>query len=128
MTINLETEFINIVCFDSEITHPNSRILYNDMYAFTKKKNTTKLPQNNCKDKYNILMLGIDSMSLPRLAQTMKRTINFFRDNFWLAYRGYHKVIDLLKDQFHQFLGKYVQNIIKDYLYFFRWETTHFRI
>lgn len=74
------------------------------MYAFTKKVNTTKL-QNNCKDKYNILMLGIDSMSLPRLGQTMKRTINFFRDNFWLAYRGYHKVIDALIDQFHQYIG-----------------------
>lgn len=71
------------------------------MYAFVKKVNTTKLPKNNCKDKYNILMLGIDSMSLPRLGQTMKRTINFFRDNFWLAYRGYHKVINLLFNEVH---------------------------
>lgn len=78
------------------------------MFAFPKKVDTTKLPKNDCKDKYNILMLGIDTMSLPRLAQTMKRTINFFRDNFWLAFRGYHKVFDSLNEKNHQFIGKYI--------------------
>lgn len=97
MTIKLETEFINVKCFENGIKHPSSRALYADMYAFTKKIDTTKLPTNDCKDKYNVLMVGIDSMSLPRLGQTMKRTINFFQDNFWLAYRGYHKVILRIK-------------------------------
>lgn len=104
MTINLETEFINVMCFQNETIYPKYRILYDDMYAFTKKVNITNLPKRKCKDKYNILMIGIDSMSLPRLGQTMKRTINFFRDNFWLAYRGYHKVIDSFI-QFHQFFS-----------------------
>lgn len=80
------------------------------MYAFTKKVDITNASKHPCKDKYNILMLGIDSMSLPRLGQTMKRTINFFRDNFWLAYRGYHKVINIIIIQFHPFLCQVYTN------------------
>lgn len=94
MTIKLETDFINVKCFENDIKHPNTRALYTDMFAFPKKVDTTKFPKNDCKDQYNILMLGIDTMSLPRLGQTMKRTINFFLDNFWLVYRGYNKVFD----------------------------------
>lgn len=92
MIIKLETDFINIMCYENEVTDPDTRVLYYDMYAFTKKIDIPKQSKNNCKDKYNVLMLGLDSMSLSRLGQTMQRTINFFRDNFWLAYRGYHKV------------------------------------
>lgn len=84
------------MCYDKVATDPDSSILYDDIYAFTKKIDVSKTSKNNCKDKYNILMLGLDSMSLSRLGQTMQRTINFFRDNFWLAFRGYHKVIDSL--------------------------------
>lgn len=48
--------------------------------------------KNDNQDKYNVLMIGMDSMSLPRFAQTMTRTINFFKSRNWQSYRGYNKV------------------------------------
>lgn len=91
--ITLQSDFLNIICtgYDS---NNKSRIFYDDMYAFTKKKNTTKKIKkySRCKIKYNVLMLGMDSMSLPRAVKTMPRTTAYLKNENWLGFRGYHKV------------------------------------
>lgn len=89
---SLESDFINVQC--SEVNAYNkSHLVYQDMYAFCKKVNTTNV--NNTKkrkEKYNVLILGMDSMSLSRFVQTMTRTVTFLKNNFWPGFRGYHKV------------------------------------
>ncbi|KAM3963411.1 uncharacterized protein ACR2FA_002347 [Aphomia sociella] len=92
VTILLETDFINVKCFEYDKQNI-TRIIYNDVYGFTKKINFTK-PVINCKEKYNVLMLGMDSMSLSRFTQTLRRTVNFLKDNYWPGFRGFHKVGD----------------------------------
>ncbi|XP_023950355.1 uncharacterized protein LOC112054717 isoform X2 [Bicyclus anynana] len=90
-TINLEQDFINVQCFENSNYNQTHRI-YDDVYAFCKKikvKNAT-----TCGKQYNVLLIGMDSMSLSRFVQTMTRTAKFVYDKFWPNYRGYHKVGD----------------------------------
>ncbi|XP_045491833.1 uncharacterized protein LOC123691468 isoform X2 [Colias croceus] len=91
-TFALESDFINVQCFGYDDQN-ESHMIYEDMYAFTKQKIPPKV-EKECDEKYNILMLGMDSMSLPRFVQTMTDTVLFMKNNFWLSYRGYHKVGD----------------------------------
>ncbi|KAL4714185.1 hypothetical protein ACJJTC_008539 [Scirpophaga incertulas] len=90
--IPLESEFINVNCFKYDVYNVSYKI-YDDAYAFIK-----KIPdisqQISKKQRYNVLMIGMDSMSLSRTVKNMPRTINFFKDNSWLGFRGYHKVAD----------------------------------
>lgn len=93
--IFLKNDFINIQCFQN--VNNRSYLIYEDVYAFCKKKNST-YKHNITKDKtkhkpkYNILIVGMDSMSLSRFVQTMTRTVTFLKNNFWPGFRGYHKV------------------------------------
>ncbi|CAK1552180.1 unnamed protein product [Leptosia nina] len=91
-TFALQSDFINVQCFGYD-SHNESRVIYDDVYAFCKKKKPLKR-KRKCDERYNILLLGMDSMSLPRFAQTMTDTMSFMNNNFWLNYRGYHKVDD----------------------------------
>ncbi|XP_063620155.1 uncharacterized protein LOC134792763 [Cydia splendana] len=91
-TIFLQTDFINVRCVEYDVrnkTHP----VYDDVFAFAKKMNTTH-NQQSCNNSYNVLILGMDSMSLPRIVQTMPRTTDYLHKNFWFCFRGYHKVGD----------------------------------
>ncbi|XP_028176269.1 uncharacterized protein LOC114364349 [Ostrinia furnacalis] len=91
-TIELVTDFVNVKCFEFDKQN-RTAVIYSDVYAFAKRIDAARDVRNTRdKTKYNVLMLGMDSMSLSRFAQTMPRTIGFFQDNFWLGFRGYHKV------------------------------------
>ncbi|XP_045519870.1 uncharacterized protein LOC123711362 [Pieris brassicae] len=90
-TFMLQSDFVNVQCFGYD-SQNESHVIYDDVYAFCKKKKPQK--KRKCETRFNILMIGMDSMSLPRFAQTMTETLNFMKSNFWLSYRGYHKVDD----------------------------------
>ncbi|XP_072943555.1 uncharacterized protein [Epargyreus clarus] len=110
---NLESDFVNVLCFEYGARNA-SQIIYEDVYAFAKKINIPKHNKTSCKVKYNVLMLGMDSMSLPRFVQTMSRTVNYFKDNFWLGFRGYHKVGDnTFPNLMAAFMGRNLSDISK---------------
>ncbi|KAI5636288.1 hypothetical protein NE865_10954 [Phthorimaea operculella] len=90
--IPLETDFVNIKCFEQRKN--TSHEVYDDVFAFTKKINVSSKPSTHCKRKYNVLMLGMDSMSLSRFSQVMERSVTFLHENYYLGYRGYHKIGD----------------------------------
>lgn len=96
-TITLHSDFIKITCYGT-LNQNIQLVIYDDVYGFCKKLNITEENVNktkrtkNKKIKFNVLLLGMDSMSFPRVAMTMPRTIKFMKENFWLWYRGYHKV------------------------------------
>lgn len=85
------TDFINVLCYEYDSKN-TTVVVYSDVYAFAKKMDTQEVKNTRDKTKYNVLMIGMDSMSLSRVSQTMPRTVGFFKDNFWLGFRGYHKV------------------------------------
>ncbi|XP_034840783.2 uncharacterized protein [Maniola hyperantus] len=90
-TIVLEQDFINVQCFENGANN-RSHLIYDDKYAFCKRINIRNVTR--CGKKYNVLLLGMDSMSLPRFVQTMPRTAKFLNGQFWPSYKGYHKVGD----------------------------------
>lgn len=93
MNITLESDFIDVVC---RCANQNYNFdVYNDLFAFIKENITQpkRRTKNSC--KYNVLMLGMDSMSLARLEQTMPKTFSFLNKNSALSFQGYHKVLIL---------------------------------
>ncbi|CAH0720679.1 unnamed protein product, partial [Brenthis ino] len=89
--IFIKSDFINIQCFQK--VHNKSKLIYEDNFAFCRKNNATSKHSDKTlkKKKYNILIVGMDSMSLSRFVQTMTRTVTFLKNNFWPGFRGYHK-------------------------------------
>ncbi|CAH1646185.1 unnamed protein product [Spodoptera littoralis] len=111
--ITLQSDFINVICSEISI-NGTKQIIYDDMYAFTKKINFTKANQTKCNDQYNVLILGMDSMSLPRIVKTMPRTAAYLNDDHWLGFRGYHKVADnSLPNIMAALTGKNMSSIIQ---------------
>lgn len=78
--------------------HNKSKLIYEDNFVFCRKINATSKHSNEAikKKKYNVLIVGMDSMSLSRFVQTMTRTVTFLKNNFWPGFRGYHKVVKCL--------------------------------
>ncbi|XP_041977487.1 uncharacterized protein LOC121731878 [Aricia agestis] len=92
--IRLEYDFVGVKCFET-MDSDEERTIYEDVYAFV--RNTGYYGTSACSNKFNVLIVGVNSMSLSRFSQTMPRTVNFFKDNDWLAFRGYHKLSDTNK-------------------------------
>lgn len=66
---------------------------YKDYYAIVRKN--LKAKKAKSKDSYNVLLLGIDTMSRKRFFNSMKKTAEFLKKNDWLDFRGYTKVISI---------------------------------
>ncbi|XP_053625268.1 uncharacterized protein LOC128683554 isoform X2 [Plodia interpunctella] len=88
--ISLRSEFITVKCFQYD--NSTTYVIYKDAYAFVKKINTSTPSVGDCKERYNILIIGIDSMSLSRFEQTMPQSTDFLKDNNWLGYRAFNKI------------------------------------
>lgn len=91
--ITLKSDFINVKCVEIDKNN-QSNIIYQDFYAFARKLDIEKSIKSKQKEKYNVLMLGIDSMSIAHFVQSMRRTFDFLKANFWLAYPSLHTVIN----------------------------------
>ncbi|XP_059054354.1 uncharacterized protein LOC131848490 [Achroia grisella] len=110
-TVLLETDFINIRCFEHNKQN-TTHVIYNDVYGFIKKIDVTKPPETGCNEKYNVLMIGMDSMSLPHIVFTMPRTVNFLKENYWPGFRGFNKVGDnTFPNLMAAFTGKNISTI-----------------
>ncbi|CAH2086660.1 unnamed protein product [Euphydryas editha] len=112
----LESDFINVQCSEMN-AYNKSHLIYQDIYAFCKKVNTTNVSNRmvKLKAKYNVLILGMDSMSLSRFVQTMTRTVTFLKNNFWPGFRGYHKVGEnTFPNLMAALTGQNMSNIIKN--------------
>lgn len=72
----------------------NSGIFYEDAYIVLKKRpsNQGKIKEDNNK-KWNVLLLGMDTMSRARIFSAMPRTVKYLQKHGWLDYKGYQKVI-----------------------------------
>lgn len=46
------------------------------------------------KNPWNVLVLGLDTVSRARIYSSMPKTVKYMLQNNWLDYRGYQKVTD----------------------------------
>lgn len=83
----LEHEVIIVTCslFNKKI------IIYEDAYAILKKISINNNERNE-KATWNVLILGMDTMSRARIYASMPKTVAYFQQNDWLDYKGYQKV------------------------------------
>lgn len=83
----LEHEVIVVTCF---LVKTKKKVIYEDAYAIIKKIKV--LNQDEKEKSWNILILGMDTMSRARIYKSMPKTAAYLSQNNWLDYRGYQKV------------------------------------
>ncbi|XP_059054367.1 uncharacterized protein LOC131848496 [Achroia grisella] len=88
-TIKLNEEVITVTCGVSP--DKKFKVIYEDAYMLIKKKNSSNHEENNNKS-WNVLLLGMDTMSRARAYYNLPFTMEYFQRQDWLDYRGYHKV------------------------------------
>ncbi|KAL4714086.1 hypothetical protein ACJJTC_008440 [Scirpophaga incertulas] len=80
----LINEVITVKCYKQEI-------IYEDAYIILKKVRR-KITNTNKKNSWNVLLLGMDTMSRGRAISSMPKTVAYFKRHKWLDFRGYQKV------------------------------------
>lgn len=75
--------------------HPSkkkNKVIYNDAYVVLKKQITNNEISDEINQKWNVLLVGMDTMSRARVFSTMPKTVKYLQEHDWLDYKGYHKV------------------------------------
>ncbi|XP_038215752.1 uncharacterized protein LOC119835156 [Zerene cesonia] len=85
--IQLKEEMIAINC---AIFKPHKEIIYRDVYILVKKRNITKSNKSN--NPWNVMVLGMDTMSRGRFISSMPTTAKYLQTHHWLDFRGFQKV------------------------------------
>lgn len=83
--IKLKSDFIEVQCVSQR-----GDIMYEDVYSKIKKVNRTKSP--NDKIHWNVLIIGMDTVSRARALYELPRTVAYFRSARWMDFRAYNKV------------------------------------
>ncbi|PZC82792.1 hypothetical protein B5X24_HaOG209577 [Helicoverpa armigera] len=83
--IMIDQEVITVTCYDKK-----HFVMYTDAYIVVKINYSS--PKTDITKSWNVLMIGIDSMSRTRFFDTMPRTSAFIKKEKWLDYKGYHMV------------------------------------
>lgn len=66
-----------------------SKPVYEDAYVFVKKVKRTGTQK---KHFWNVLLIGMDTMSRARVFHSMPKTVQYLQQHNWLDFKGYHKV------------------------------------
>lgn len=92
-----DDEFIVVRCiaFREYNSLKLSTVIYNNAHAIIRSKESVKkkLSQGS-KEKLNVLMVGIDSMSRLNLIRAMPNTYKHLEDEGWFELRGYNKIAE----------------------------------
>lgn len=85
----LQQEVITVTCKVKDNSVQNN-LIYEDAYIILKELHIKK--NNMFKNYWNVLILGMDTMSRARAFQSMPKLVQYFKLNSWLDYRGFQKV------------------------------------
>lgn len=88
-TALLVHEVIKVTCLPRQ-QHFKKRKTYEDVYIALKKLKTNA-SENNF-NSWNVLLLGMNTMSRMRAYHSIPKTIKYFKNNNWLDYRKFLKV------------------------------------
>ncbi|KAI5639350.1 hypothetical protein NE865_08210 [Phthorimaea operculella] len=94
-----EEEVIAVSC---DVFSPKNKKIstYSDAYLIIKKKPTDllKIPIRDnvvlVKENWNVVIVGMDTMSRARAYHSLPKTVRYLQNNGWLDYRGYQKVAE----------------------------------
>ncbi|XP_075992557.1 uncharacterized protein LOC142987578 isoform X2 [Anticarsia gemmatalis] len=85
-------EFVRVTCIN------DGKVIYEQFFlsatrkTFVSHNGYLEIPKN--KSAYNVLILGVDSVSRLNLYRTMPKTVSFIKDNGGIDLAGYNKVGD----------------------------------
>lgn len=83
-------EVIKVTCRQRQQRFRKKRKIYEDVYIVLKKLKLNA--RKNNLNSWNVLLLGMDTMSRMRAYRSIPKTIKYFKKNNWLDYRGFLKV------------------------------------
>ena len=97
ISIHYRSEFIRVKCFDKE-----NSLIYTNYYATvlekdnaTKHKEKFRLKERLAKEEFNVLMIGVDSVSRLNSIRYMNKTRSYLLNNLHaIELLGYNKVAD----------------------------------
>ncbi|XP_035446766.2 uncharacterized protein LOC118273736 isoform X2 [Spodoptera frugiperda] len=91
--IRVKHEFVRVTC------HYHSKRIYKQYFLFAQKIHEHKKKQNTSSNKtqseyYNVIIMGMDSISRLNLYRTMPKTLAYLKDKGAIELLGYNKVDD----------------------------------
>ncbi|XP_049866942.1 uncharacterized protein LOC126367468 isoform X2 [Pectinophora gossypiella] len=92
----LEEEVVIVSCIQK--ANKKTVFTYEDAYLILKKQYTEHLKLQVkedaviMKDNWNVLIVGMDTMSRARAHHSIPKTLRYMREHDWLDYQGYQKV------------------------------------
>lgn len=88
-SVKLKEEVVVVSCAPKM---KRENIFYEDAYIVLKKHKMGTSSGAAKPKKWNVLILGMDTMSRARFLNSMPKTASYFNQNGWLEYRAYQKV------------------------------------
>ncbi|XP_052737612.1 uncharacterized protein LOC128198002 [Bicyclus anynana] len=85
----LKTELITVTC---ALDSSKKRAIYEDAYIILKKLNKEPTEEQKTKKPWNVLVLGLDTVSRARVYSSLPKTLKYMLTNNWLDFRAYQKV------------------------------------
>lgn len=112
--ITVEHEFVRVVCFGKVST-----MIYQNFYAFILKNFTREKKldglyrKSKPREKYNYILLGIDSVSRPNFMRHLPKTRQYIKDQLGaVEMKGFNKVADnTYVNLAPLFAGKFVEDL-----------------
>ncbi|CAH2074273.1 unnamed protein product, partial [Iphiclides podalirius] len=88
--VELEQEVIKVSC--SINSAKTWHVIYEDAYIVIKNIYILGNENVNSKNFWNVMVVGMDTMSRARVYDTMPHTVKYLQNHKWLDFRGYQKV------------------------------------
>ncbi|KAK9884737.1 hypothetical protein WA026_007582 [Henosepilachna vigintioctopunctata] len=86
-TADILMEFVHVKC-----NYANEQI-YEDFFAFIPQKHNETFTYDT-QNKYNVLIMGLDSISRLNFHRQMPKTVKFLKDSDFVEFLGYNKLAD----------------------------------
>ncbi|CAH2230194.1 uncharacterized protein LOC120624679 [Pararge aegeria] len=87
--VELKNEVITVTC---SLDSSKKRVIYEDAYIILKRLHRDAEEEQIPKKPWNVLVLGLDTVSRARVYNSMPKTVKYMLQNDWLDYRAYQKV------------------------------------
>nr|XP_018913161.1 PREDICTED: uncharacterized protein LOC109041306 isoform X1 [Bemisia tabaci] len=94
-TLSYQPEMVQIDC--TVESRKKRKSIYQDVHSTATKRQKLShkaTPRNQSQDAFNVLVVGIDSVSYANFQRQMPATLQLLRNTSWIEYKGYNKVGD----------------------------------
>lgn len=88
--VSFNNEVIVVTCRPQPKT--KKEVIYEDVYMLLKKQTRDENSTKTEEKSWNVLLLGMDTMSRARAFHSMPKMVKYFERNNWLDFRAFQKV------------------------------------